>query len=348
MQQDDKRNFSELNQYRNNPEREYQTQRSQNMMNGNDEYGNTGWNSAPMPERLTKKIWNQTTLSLFIMGLTVVLIQIISSTFLNAYFPQITNSDWYVWALTAFTMIGIALPLIYLLTKHIPDSPKRAVVKLKPTQFFGIFMVCTCVMYITNFFSMLLLVLIALIKGESFYDLNPLTELFTNGNLVYSILYAAIAAPIIEELIFRKLLLSKLRRYGDIPAILLTAFAFGLFHMNLSQFFYATALGMIFAYVTIRTNTVRYSILLHIMINTIGTAIAPLAVKSGMIFSLLITLWVFSAIAAGIVIFVLNVKKVKLYRAVWPLSKKSDYFLNPGIILYTLLCLVMTILVTIR
>lgn len=186
-----------------------------------------------------------------------------------------------------------------------------------------------------------------MIKGENFNDLNPLANLFTRSNIAYSILYAAIAAPIIEELIFRKILLNKLRRYGDVPAILITAFAFGLFHMNLAQFFYAMALGMIFAYVTIRTNTVRYSILLHIMINSIGTAVAPLAVKPNIVFSSIIVMWVFGVIAAGIVILILNIKKIKLYNAAWPLAKKSDYFLNAGTILYTLMCLVMIVIASI-
>ncbi|HEX3077690.1 MAG TPA: CPBP family intramembrane glutamic endopeptidase, partial [Lachnospiraceae bacterium] len=176
---------------------------------------------------------------------------------------------------------------------------------------------------------------------------NPLANLFTRSNIAYSILYAAIAAPIVEELIFRKFLLNKLRRYGDVPAILITAFAFGLFHMNLAQFFYAMALGIIFAYVTIRTNTVRYSILLHIMINAIGTAVAPLAVKTNIIFSSIIVMWVFGVIAAGVVILILNIKKIRLYKAACPLEKKSDYFLNAGTILYTLMCLVMIVIATV-
>ena len=53
----------------------------------------------------------------------------------------------------------------------------------------------------------------------------------------------------------------------DKVAIITTAILFGLFHANFSQFFYAVALGMIFAYVTLKTGTIKYSIILHIVVN---------------------------------------------------------------------------------
>jgi membrane protease YdiL (CAAX protease family) len=309
-------------------------------MNGN-EYHN-GENPL-QPEELTKSILNRTGFALFLMGVAVLAIQSIVGGAVGIWKPILVESKWYIWALTAFSMIGVGLPVFYLASRRIPDSPKGEVVKLKPLHFIAIFFVCTAAMYITNFFSVFITFFIALLKGKNLLDLNPLTNVFANTNLILAILYASIAAPVVEELIFRKLLLNKLRRYGDIPAILLSAFAFGFFHMNISQFFYATALGIIFAYVTIRTNTLRYSILLHVMINFIGTAITPLATSGSMISSLIIVVWVFSAIIAGVIIFALNIKKVRLYRVWRPLQRKSEYFWNTGTILYVLLCLIMIV-----
>lgn len=183
-------------------------------------------------------------------------------------------------------------------------------------------------------------------KGEDFMDLNPLIDVFQNSNYILTLIYASVVAPIVEELIFRKLLLDRLRRYGDIPAILMTGIAFGLFHMNLSQMFYAAALGFIFAYVTIRTNTVRYSILLHIMINFIGTVISPLATTKNIMVVLLLTLWIFSSITVGIVLLALNWRRIMLVRGI-PLEKKSGYFFNAGTILFTLVCLSIIVLVAV-
>jgi len=189
--------------------------------------------------------------------------------------------------------------------------------------------------------------IIALLKGEDIMSLvNPLQEVLAGSNFIITLIYASLVAPIVEELIFRKLLLDKLRRFGDVPAILMTGFAFGLFHMNLSQFFYATALGFIFAYITIKTNTVRYSIILHIMINFIGTIVAPMATKQNAIFSLIIMFWMLTAITLGVVFFILNVKKIKLERPTIPVEKKSIFFINLGTILYTGICLVMIAYIT--
>ena len=107
--------------------------------------------------------------------------------------------------------------------------------------------------------------MISNIKGEELS--NTLEDFVLNGNMMITMFYGILIAPIMEELIFRKILLDKLRRFGDKPAILMTGVAFGLFHMNLPQFDYASVLGFLFAYLTIRKNTIRYAVILHMIIN---------------------------------------------------------------------------------
>jgi membrane protease YdiL (CAAX protease family) len=315
------------------------------QQNMSDYQPEMGWQSETRPVQ-NKKIISQSGFALFVMTLAVILVQSIVEWILNRYQPAILETNWYVWALTAFTVVGVGLPLFYFMTAKIPVSPKGEVIKLKPSTFFMIFFICAAAMYITNYFSIFITFMIAMAKGENFMDLNPLTEVLKNSNYVLTVIYASIVAPIAEELIFRKLLLDRLRRYGDLPAILMTGLAFGLFHMNLSQFFYAAALGFIFAYVTIRTNTVRYSILLHCMINFIGSIVSPLASTKNLMVVSALALWVFTAITVGIVLLALNWRKITLVRGI-PLEKKSGYFLNTGTILYTLACLVMIVIVTI-
>ena len=176
--------------------------------------------------------------------------------------------------------------------------------------------------------------------------INPAAEAILDGNFALSLIYAALVAPIVEELIFRKLLLNKLRRFGDIPAILITGIAFGLFHMNLSQFFYATVLGFIFAYVAIRTNTVKYSIIMHMMINFIATVMSPLILHGKLLGIIVIYGWMMVALTIGIVFAILSYKNIRLERSE-PVMKTSSYFLNVGTILYTLICLVMIVVITV-
>ena len=87
------------------------------------------------------------------------------------------------------------------------------------------------------------------------------------------LLVAVIIGPIAEELIFRKFLLDRIAGYGQITAMLMSGLIFGLAHGNFFQFFYAFAIGVIFAWVYLRTGRIRYTMLLHMMINFCGSLI---------------------------------------------------------------------------
>jgi membrane protease YdiL (CAAX protease family) len=293
-----------------------------------------------------KKIITRAALGLFIMACVTLIVQYVIEISVNAFCPEIANANWYVWAITAISIVVIGFPVYYLYMRTIPNSPKGETVRMSPVRFIKIFFICTASMYVTNMLSSLLTFFIAFLKGEKEL-LNPAADAIIGGNYTLALIYAVIVAPFFEELIFRKILLDKLRRFGDIPAILFTGLAFGLFHMNLSQFFYAAVLGFIFAYVTIKTNTVIYSIILHMMINLISTIMIPFVVKGNVLLSLVLILWVLVSITAGAVLLILNVKKIKLTKAV-PVIKVSDYIMNPGTILYLLVCFVMIVLITLN
>lgn len=301
----------------------------------------------PREELNPRKVLSKALLALFFMAIAVILTQVVVEIVVSEFVPEIAETDWYLWALTALSFVGIGLPVCALTIRLTPDSPKREKKKLGFLSFITIFFICTAAMYITNFFSVALNMAIALLKGENFMENNNIMDIMYGSNYLLTILYASIVAPVVEELIFRKLLLNKLRRFGDVPAIIITAVAFGLFHMNLSQVFYATVLGMIFAYVTCKTNTIRYSIILHMMINSIATFFVPLVTKQNLLGSLLILAWVGICLAAGITLFVLNFKKIRLEKGTVAVEKNSVYLWNVGTILFVGICLVMIVLNTV-
>lgn len=81
----------------------------------------------------------------------------------------------------------------------------------------------------------------------------------------------AIVAPIVEEFIFRGLVMTRLNR--AMPgwlAVLGSAAIFGLCHGELVWFCYAFVLGMVFGIIDLRTGSILPSILGHIMFNAIG------------------------------------------------------------------------------
>ena len=81
------------------------------------------------------------------------------------------------------------------------------------------------------------------------------------------IVCTCIIAPVCEELIYRRLLLTPLKKYSDSAAALVTALLFALSHFNFSQFLYTFAFGYFLAVTAIRSRSVIPCIICHIINN---------------------------------------------------------------------------------
>lgn len=298
-----------------------------------------------MDEVNPKKLLSNAWFALFVLAIIYIASQNIINALVGRFYPRLADTDWYTWGITVLSLIVLGLPVYLLLMNKIPNSPKGEVVKLKFSSLVVIFFITASAMYITNIASSIITIFIAFLKGDTSL-LNPAQEAILKSNYLVALIYACIIAPAVEEFIFRKVLLDKLRRFGDIPAILMTGIAFGLFHMNLSQFFYAAVLGFIFAYLTIRTNTVRYAVILHMIVNTISTSVAPFVLKGNLILSMILSSWVFVAILVGVILFILYYKNIHIEKSE-PLVRTKDYYVNAGAISYFLICLLMIVMITV-
>jgi len=97
------------------------------------------------------------------------------------------------------------------------------------------------------------------------------TELPIEINNVWSLLLAiflvAFIPAIIEELIFRGVILQGLRRFGVWPAILGSAALFSLLHASVVQLTYTFLFGIILAMVVIRTGSIISAMICHFVAN---------------------------------------------------------------------------------
>lgn len=85
------------------------------------------------------------------------------------------------------------------------------------------------------------------------------------------LLYGSILGPIVEELLFRGLVQGRLRQaMKPKAAILISALAFGIIHLNTIQGVYATIIGLFFGIIYEKTNSLWFPILGHIGVNTIA------------------------------------------------------------------------------
>ncbi len=79
----------------------------------------------------------------------------------------------------------------------------------------------------------------------------------------------AVAAPLLEEILFRGIILKALlKKYKPWKAILISAIIFGIFHLNPWQFLYATVLGIYLGYLYWKTKSLFYPILVHWLLNS--------------------------------------------------------------------------------
>src|SRR5690554_2343922 len=94
---------------------------------------------------------------------------------------------------------------------------------------------------------------------------------FANQNGVFSFIAIVIAAPIIEELIFRGIILDGLlQRYSPVKSIFLSSILFGIVHLNPWQFVSALIIGIFSGWVYYRTRKLSLSILIHFVNNLVA------------------------------------------------------------------------------
>ena len=97
---------------------------------------------------------------------------------------------------------------------------------------------------------------------------------FTSFAMLLNIIVAVFLAPAAEELLFRKYFIDRVGGYGEQTAVLLSGLLFGLAHGNFQQFCYTFALGMVWAYVYVRTGNLGYTIAFHMLFNFFGVMVS--------------------------------------------------------------------------
>lgn len=169
-------------------------------------------------------------------------------------------------------IVGIGLPvLIYFSASHVPleiglPFHKAGFLKTVSCVFFG-----SAVCMLANIPAG---VVASVEKYFGYSGEPPATPL--NDNPWVLVLYGiviAVVPPLVEEMLFRGLLLQSLRRYGDGFAVFASALAFGLYHGNFIQMVFAFLCGIVMGLVAVRTNSLLPSILIHFLNNSIAFSV---------------------------------------------------------------------------
>ena len=277
----------------------------------------------------------------------------------NAIFTHLFNS---------IPQYLIAFPILYLMVKGM-KTKYRQKTNMCASEFFSLFLISQTAMFAGNLIGEAFNGFFSVFKGSEVTD--PVGELIASSPIWLLFITVVIIGPIFEELIFRKLMIDRLSRYGELVAVMASSIAFGLFHGNFYQFFYAVMLGLILGYMYAKTRNIKYSIIMHMLINFFGSILSiPIAESAEKLFPQLeniqngievnmadflknamlvgsYSIIQYAMIIAGVVLFVKSLKRGKFrikstYEYKIPSERVASIAIfNPGTILF----LVLTVLI---
>lgn len=307
---------------------------------------------------------------LFLGTLIIFGVQYLASYIQVIFFPESIGNYDITLFVSSFSMYLIGMPFLVLFLRKIPKTT-IARRKMGIGKCVAAFFMSYALMYITNMFGILITVILELVKGDIIS--NPLQEVVMEISPLTALILMVICAPIVEEYVFRKIIVDRTVRYGEKTAIFLSGIIFGLFHGNLNQFMYAFGLGVFFAFVYVKTGKLIYSILLHCLINFMGSIPGMVMLKSDFFtqmenvsaldteemmalmaeylpqimcwFAYMIVILAF--VVTGIVLWAVNFKKMKCVAGEVTIPKGQRFktvILNVGMILYCLFWIVQIII----
>ncbi len=173
---------------------------------------------------------------------------------------------------------GIGLPVFLLTVGKREQTAIREMHSLRPRRFLLLIPACFFVMYLGNLAGLFLQYVLH-VYGFGSLRLLEASSRGGEANPILQALTVAVAAPVMEEFVFRRCTLDRLLPYGEKAALLVSALLFALFHTAVNQVCYAFLLGLVFGWVYIKTGKLRYSVILHTLINTMSSVILPLLLR---------------------------------------------------------------------
>lgn len=173
-------------------------------------------------------------------------------------------------------MFGLPLLMLFIVqkTNHGPISVKQITefvnwrrLSLKNVMLCFILGIC---LYVLNIF--IASVFAAFLQSFG-YQFNSNDNVFTGyTGLLISIILTALLPGICEEFLHRGVLLNGLiKQFGVHKAILWSSLLFGLMHMNVGQFFYASILGWFMGMTALASGSLWGSIIVHFTNNALAT-----------------------------------------------------------------------------
>lgn len=184
-------------------------------------------------------------------------------------------------------------------------------------------------------------------------DLIPVDYNSILGILLFTI-QVAILPAIFEELLVRGAMLKMLSKYGNMVAMCITAICFALLHQNLQQGIFAFFMGIVLAYIALKTKSLLPTMTIHFLNNfaSVVSTIADHSKNTNMM--TVISILIFAIAAISVICLIYNLlKNIKMFKLdVTEVKIKnvlrcvfSQYMVLITLILYIVITIYMQILI---
>ena len=314
-----------------------------------------------------KKAFSRIGFSASAMWVIWIALTLVLSYVIKRFFPGWSEENpWFYLSAAELPLYLCAIPVALLLMRKV-ERAKLERHKLPARLFAVYFLICEFFLTAGNLLGRVVNSIIEHLVGAAQED--PVTMLVGSASFWPKVVFLVILAPLVEEFIFRRQLIDRMKPYGEKLAVVLSALMFGLFHGNFSQGFYAFAIGLVFGYLYIRSGKLRYTVVLHMIINSLGGIVAPYVLEktglltasmdyaelveelsgnmTAMIPLAIYGLIMFAAIIAGLVLFLTRRKKIVFLPAERQIpagSRLRTAVLNPGMLLFILISAAMFVM----
>lgn len=225
---------------------------------------------------------------------------------------EITTTGGWLLVINAVAVYGIAPLILWRIIRKIPIyegtiSPLRK--DLPPAAETAIVTVVAIgIPYIVNLISSWIERIAE--QGANIELNDPIEVTAADSPQVLWFLSVVIVAPVVEELVFRKMLLTRMRWAGDRAALILSSAFFAVFHGNLQQAAYAFPMGLVIGYLMLRTGNVLYPIICHTCCNLVTGILIPALSESHDIISSMI---IFCIVTTTVVCFAICRTHIRTY-----------------------------------
>lgn len=287
-----------------------------------------------------KKEFSSIGIRMLISTVVILALQTGASAILLTLFPQWQGNFAITLVITMAPLYLIGFPISFALLR---DKNAPAIEKHSMTvgQFIIAFLMLYGIMIIGNLIGLAFTYGIGLIKGSPVQ--NAMVNLVTGGSLWVTAIFTVVCAPIFEEFLFRKLICGRVIKYGEGITVVVSGLLFGLFHMNFNQFFYAFFLGCFLAFIYVKTGNLKYTILLHMILNFFGSVLGAVIMtldQSDPLMMIIMTcysLCICGIVIAGIVLLIVKRRKMTLNPGEIVIEKGQRFntvILNVGMLLF--------------